>query len=210
MDSFFDYFQISGLAFFLSIFAGRTLYLWIGKGINPIALGVGKKGIQRLAELSFIVALTAWIIEILLYALGTELRLFPAPLDMRFIDTIPAKLIGLAFVNTAFIIFIWALTSFRDSWRVGVDAKTQGALITTGIFALSRNPIFIFFDMYLIGTFLINGTLIFLLFAAFLVMGLHYQIMQEEKFLTKFYGQAYKDYCAGTGRYFGWRNRSHS
>ena len=31
MDRFFDYFQIAGLVFFLSIFAGRTLYLWIGK-----------------------------------------------------------------------------------------------------------------------------------------------------------------------------------
>ncbi|MBI5184202.1 MAG: hypothetical protein HZA01_00525 [Nitrospinae bacterium] len=83
-----------------------------------------------------------------------------------------------------------ALVSFRDSWRAGIDEKTQGELITTGIFAVSRNPIFIFIDLYFIGTFLINGALIFLIFAAVVIIGLHCQIIQEEKFLAKAYGQA--------------------
>jgi len=210
MNNFFDYFQIAGLAFFLIVFVGRTLYLRLSKNINPITLGVGKKGLQRIVELSFFVGLIVWIVEVLLYALHTEFRLFPAPLDMQLIDTMPAKLIGVASVIIAFIIFIWALVSFRDSWRIGIDEKTRGELITTGIFAVSRNPIFIFVDLYFIGTFLINGALIFLIFAAVVVIGLHYQIIQEEKFLAKAYGQAYQDYCARTGRYFGWQRTSHA
>ena len=207
MRNFFDYFQIAGLALFLIIFTAKTLSLWLGKGINPIVLGVGKKGSQRLAELSFVILLAAWIIELLLYSLGTGFRLFPPPLNMVLIDANAAKLLGLALVTAGFIIFIWSLISFRDSWRVGIDAKTKGKLIRTGIFSFSRNPIFIFFDIYSAGTFLINGTLIFLLFTIFLIMGLHYQILQEEKFLAKTYGKPYKDYCAVTGRYFSWRNR---
>lgn len=210
MNEFFDYFQIAGLAFFLIVFVGRTLYLRFSKNINPITLGVGKKGLQRIVELSFFVGLILWIVEVLLYALHIEFRLFPAPLDMQLIDTMPAKIIGVALIIVAFIIFIWALVSFRDSWRIGIDEKTPGELITTGIFAVSRNPIFIFIDLYFIGTFLINGAVIFLIFAAVVVIGLHYQIIQEEKFLAKAYGQAYQDYCARTGRYFGWRRTSHS
>ena len=210
MNNFFDYFQIAGLAFFLIVFVGRTLYLRFSKNINPITLCVGKKGLQRIAELSFFVGLIAWVVEVLLYALHTEFRLFPAPLDMQLIDTMPAKFIGVALVLIAFIIFVWALVSFRDSWRVGIDEKTKGELVTTGILAVSRNPIFIFIDVYFIGTFLINGTLIFLVSAALVVIGLHYQIMQEEKFLAKTYQQAYQDYCARTGRYFGWQRTLHS
>jgi protein-S-isoprenylcysteine O-methyltransferase Ste14 len=30
-------------------------------------------------------------------------------------------------------------------------------------------------------------------------------VQQEEKFLCLTYGQAYRDYCVQTGRYFGWR-----
>jgi len=210
MNKFFDYFQIAGLAFFLIVFVGRTLYLRFNKNFNPITLGVGKKGLKRIVELSFFVGLMVWIVEVLLYALHTEFRLFPAPLDMQLIDTMQAKLIGVALVIISFIIFIWALISFGDSWRVGIDEKTKGELVTTGIFAVSRNPIFIFINLYFIGTFLINGTLIFLGFALLIVVGLHYQIIQEEKFLAKAYGQAYQDYFAGTGRYFGWRRTSHS
>lgn len=210
MSKFFDYFQIAGLIFFLIVFVGRTLYLRFSKDINPITLGVGKKGLQRIVELSFFVGLIVWIVEVLLYAIHTEFRLFPAPLDMQLIDTMPARLIGVALVLIAFVIFIWALVSFGDSWRVGIDEKTKGDLVTTGIFAVSRNPIFIFIDIYFIGTFLINGSLIFLVFAAVVVIGLHYQIIQEEMFLAKAYGQAYQDYCARTERYFGWRRTSHS
>ena len=210
MDKFLDYFQIAGLAFFIIVFAGRTLYLRFSKNINPIALGVGKKGLQRIVELSFFVGLLVWTIEVLLYALHTEFRLFPAPLDVQLIDTGPVKLIGVALVLVAFVIFIWALVSFGKSWRVGIDEKTPGELVTTGIFAASRNPVFVFIDLYFIGTFLINGTLIFLIFAVLVVVGLHYQILQEEEALERTYGQAYQSYCTRTGRYFSWRRPSHS
>ena len=79
MNTFLGYFQIAGLAFFLVAFVGRTLYLRFSKNINPVTLGVGKKGLQRIVELSFFVGLLIWIVEVLLYALRTEFRLFPAP-----------------------------------------------------------------------------------------------------------------------------------
>jgi hypothetical protein len=69
MSKFFDYFQIVGLAFFLFVFVGRTFYLRFSKNINPITLVAGKKGIQRVIELSFFIGLIVWIIEVLLYSL---------------------------------------------------------------------------------------------------------------------------------------------
>lgn len=106
MSRFFDYFQIAGLVFFLTVFWGRTLYLHFAKGINAITLGVGKKGFQRILELSFSVGLTIWIVEVLLYALHTEFRLFPLALDMQLIESIPAKLIGVTLIMVGFTIFM--------------------------------------------------------------------------------------------------------
>jgi len=79
-------------------------------------------------------------------------------------------------------------------------------LVTTGMFALSRNPIFVFLDLYAFGTFLINERLGFLLSALVLAAGIHYQILQEESFLRSTYGKAYHDYCRRTGRYFSWKS----
>lgn len=199
--NFFDYFQIVSIAAFFIIIVGRAIYLRLSKNINAIAIGRGKKGLALAVELISFAGLAVWMVEILLYALHYIFRVFPSPLDTQLIDSPAAKLIGVALVSSGFIIFILAFVSFGDSWRVGFDVKTPGALVTTGIFAVSRNPIYVFLDLWFLGIFLINGTLIFLIFAVLTIAAVHWQILQEEDFLLKLYGQAYRDYCARTGRY---------
>src|SRR6266404_5174386 len=139
-----------------------------------------------------------------LFPYTTLFRIFPSPLDSQLINSLPAKIAGAALVTSGLVIFGSAYASFGDSWRVGFDEKTPGALVTTGTFALSRNPIYVFLDLWFIGVFLINGTLIFLVFALLAVAVLHRQILQEEEFLVRLYGQPYRSYCAKTGRYFYW------
>jgi protein-S-isoprenylcysteine O-methyltransferase Ste14 len=202
--SFFDYFQIGSVAIVLLIVVGRALYLRLGRNINPIAIGGGKRGLPLAVELIAFAGLVVWLIEVLLYALDAGFRLFPAPLDAQLIDSLPAKIIGVAAVTLGLILFALAFISFGDSWRVGFDVKTPGALVTRGIFAVSRNPIYLFLDLWFIGIFFINGTLIFLLFAGLAGAILHWQILQEERFLLQLYGQPYQDYRARTGRYVVW------
>jgi len=98
-------------------------------------------------------------------------------------------------------IFVWALISIGNSWRIEIDERSTGMLVTNGIFAFSHNPIFAFIDLYFLGTFLMNGSLVFLVFTVVITLALHYQILQEEKFLVGRYGQAYQVYCKQTGRY---------
>jgi protein-S-isoprenylcysteine O-methyltransferase Ste14 len=206
MNAFFGYFQLAALAVFLLVFVGRSAYLRFGRNINPFALGVGKRGLRRVVELGFLVIFALWVTEILATSLALDWRVFPAPLQWRLLDAAPLRIAGVALVTAGAAVFILALASFGASWRVGIDAKTPGALVTTGMFALSRNPIFVFLDLYAFGTFLINGTLGFLLFALVLAAGVHYQILQEESFLRRTYGTAYQDYCRRTARYFSWRS----
>jgi len=206
MNAFFGYFQLAALAVFLLVFLGRSAYLRFGKNINPFALGVGKRGIRRMVEVGFLVIFALWVTEIHAMSLALDWRIFPAPLHRRLLDAAPLQIAGVTLVVAGCAIFILALVSFGASWRIGIDAKTPGGLVTTGMFALSRNPIFVFLDLYAIGTFLINGTLGFLLFALVLAAGIHYQILQEESFLRRTYGTSYHDYCRRTARYFSWKS----
>ncbi len=205
----FDYFQIACLALFLLLFAGKTLYLF-SRRINPVTIVAGKKGLHLAIEVSFIIGLIVWIIEVLSYSLHPELRIFPPFVDMRLIGSTSTKLIGVTLAASGFVIYILALIALGDSWRMGIDYKTQGKLVTAGIYSVSRNPIYVFLDLYFSGTFLINGTLIFLIFAVLAGVTLHYQIRAEEKFLVKTYGLAYKEYCGRTGRYFTWKRFNYS
>ena len=202
--NFFDYFQIVSVAIVLLIIVGKVAYLRLSQNINPIAIGGGKRGLLLAVELIAFAGLVVWMIEVILYGFHSALRIFPSPLDAPLINSLPVKIIGVALVTLGLILFALAFISFGNSWRVGFDVKTPGALVTTGIFALSRNPIYVFLDVWFIGIFLINGTLIFLIFAVLAVAVQHWQILQEESFLLKLYGEPYQNYCARTGRYIVW------
>jgi protein-S-isoprenylcysteine O-methyltransferase Ste14 len=206
MQNYFDYFQLAGLVFFVAVFMGRTLYLRLAQGVRPITLGIGKIGWRAALEISFLFGLIIWLLEVLLYTLHAPFRVFPAPFDYLVLDSPLARGTGVCLVLAGFVLFIWALTSFGASWRVGIDKQSPGALVTTGVFAFSRNPIFVFVDLYFIGTFLLNGAVIFLMADVLVVVGLHVQILQEEQFLRAQYGQAYREYCARAPRYWriGW------
>ncbi len=201
--SFFDYFQIASVVMFVLIILVKTLYLRLKRNINPIAIGGGKTGLLLIVEIFAFTALLAWMIEILLYAFHSQFRIFPWPFDILLLDSPVAKLLGVVLISIGCVLFVMAYVSFGDSWRVGFDVQSPGALVTTGVFSFSRNPIYLFLNLWFIGTFLINGRLIFLVFAILAVVVQHWQILQEEAFLTNLYGQPYKNYLARTGRYVG-------
>ncbi len=198
---FFDYFQITVLFLFYSVFIGRTLQLKL-RGINPFVLGIGKIGLKRLLEKSFFFGLVIWTFEVIMHSLNLKFHIFPGVLYANLFQIIPLKILGIVLIILGIVIFILSLISFRSSWRVGIDKQSPGQLVTSGIFAITRNPVFIFFDLYFLGTWLIYSNLFFLIFSVLVVLGLHYQILQEEKFLITQYDEEYKNYIRKVRRYF--------
>jgi len=201
--SFFDYFQIASVALFVLIILVKTLHLLLKRNINPIAIGGGKTGLLLVIEIFAFTTLLAWMVEILLYAFHSEFRIFPWPFDIQLFDCPVARVIGVVMISLGCALFIMAYVSFGDSWRVGFDVKSPGALVTKGVFSFSRNPIYLFLDLWFIGTVLVNGRLIFLILAILALVVQHWQILQEEAFLTNLYGEPYRNYLARTGRYVG-------
>ena len=174
------------------------------RGINPIVIGGGKKGLVRIVELASFAGLVLWMLEFVLYAVHADFHIFPAPLNQVLVDSQISRTLGATLVFVGLLFFLGAFVSFGDSWRVGFDIKTPGKLVTGGIFAFSRNPIYVFLDLWFIGVFLMNGRLIFLIFAILTLIVIHWQILQEEAFLSKLYNEPYHQYRSQTGRYLIW------
>jgi protein-S-isoprenylcysteine O-methyltransferase Ste14 len=93
------------------------------------------------------------------------------------------------------------LIEFGRSFRVGIDAERPDALVTTGIFAVSRNPIYVAFGFVLLGEFLAFPNWILLVYLGAGVWLLNRQVRLEESFLKQHYGQQYLEYCARVRRY---------
>jgi protein-S-isoprenylcysteine O-methyltransferase Ste14 len=126
---------------------------------------------------------------------------FPAVSTQQFLHSALIQWVGVLLCLVGLLFFVWSLFSFGQSFRVGIDKDHPDKLITTGIFALSRNPIYVAFALILLGQFLIfsNWLLLGYLFAAAWLF--HRQVLREEAYLKKHYGQEYADYCNRVRRY---------
>jgi protein-S-isoprenylcysteine O-methyltransferase Ste14 len=78
---------------------------------------------------------------------------------------------------------------------VGVDEKRAGTLATGGMFAVSRNPIYVSLDALFLGLFFIFPNPGALFVAIFIASAFHAQTLNEEKFCRRHYGEAYIQYC---------------
>ncbi len=197
----FDYLQFAFLILFYVLFLGRTFQL-MSRGIRPIVLGLGGKGLKALLELAFFFGLIIWSVEVAAHSLALDFHVFPEPVYTELFEAAGLKIVAVVLDVAGFTIFTWALVSFGTSWRVGIDKQRPGGLVTSGVFARTRNPIFVFLDLYFVSVFLSYPNPFFLAFAVVTVAGIHIQILEEEKFLAGHYGDAYRDYRRHARRYF--------
>jgi protein-S-isoprenylcysteine O-methyltransferase Ste14 len=98
-------------------------------------------------------------------------------------------------------LLLLTLVSFGKSFRVGIDVDHPDKLVTTGVFAFSRNPIYVAFGLVLLGQFLVFPNWILLVYLAAGIWLVHRQVLREEEFLRKQYGQEYAEYCNRVRRY---------
>ena len=187
---------IISLVIFYTIFIGRTITLAIS-GIKVIVLGNASNKIDNLLENSTLPFLMLWAILILLMVFNIKI---PIILDLIIISSY-LSYIGVILCYIGLVIFLSALISFENSWRVGIDSDNPGKLVTNGIFKYSRNPIFLFMNIYFIGITLVYPTPIFILMSLIFIVGVHKQILNEEKNLAKIYKKDYLNYKKETRRY---------
>ena len=95
------------------------------------------------------------------------------------------RILGVLLIASGLALFVLSLISSRNPWRIGIDTQSAGGLVTTGVFSLTRNPVFLFLDVYFLGSWLIYPNLFFGVFALVAVAGIHRQILEEERFLAR-------------------------
>jgi protein-S-isoprenylcysteine O-methyltransferase Ste14 len=94
-----------------------------------------------------------------------------------------------------------SLVSFGKSFRVGIDQHHSDELVTTGIFAYSRNPIYVALGFVLLGQFLVFSNWILLVYGVAAIWLFDRQVSREEDYLRNHYGQQYSEYCDRVRRY---------
>ena len=126
---------------------------------------------------------------------------WPLAITDRFFRSTAVAWVGVGLCLGGVSILVFSLVSFGNSFRVGIDAEQPGRLVTTGIFAVSRNPIYVGFFLFLLGQFLAFPSWTTLTALAFAAVLFHRQVLREEEFMRQRYGQEYAEYCSRVSRY---------
>ena len=109
---------------------------------------------------------------------------------------------GLVLALVGFVATLAAQTGMGESWRIGVDAGERTELVTTGVFAHVRNPIFTAMVIAQLGIVLMVPTWVSVLALVALVVAVQLQVRAvEEPYLRSVHGDAYGTYSATTGRF---------
>jgi len=109
--------------------------------------------------------------------------------------------VGVLLCLIAFLMFLLSIISFGESFRVGIDKKNPDKLVTSGMFSVSRNPLYTAFILLFLGIFLIISNWILLLYIFVGFWRINRQVVHEEAALKNIYGQEYLDYCKRVRRY---------
>lgn len=125
----------------------------------------------------------------------------------RLWDSDALRWLGGVLAMSGILLLIASMIKLGDSWRGGIDYRQQTRLVMTGLYAVSRNPAFTGFDLFYLGMALMFPNLPNLILSGLLMVLLHLQILEEEKFLTVTFGSDYQTYRSHTNRYFGPRKR---
>lgn len=98
--------------------------------------------------------------------------------------------IGLLLVSLGWTIL--AQIQMGNSWRIGIDEEKKTELVRSGVFGISRNPIFFGMIVTLIGFFLATPNAFTLLTLVLGSVLIQIQVRLEEEFLTKTHGAEYE------------------
>jgi protein-S-isoprenylcysteine O-methyltransferase Ste14 len=110
--------------------------------------------------------------------------------------------VGLILAPAGFAATLAGQMGMGASWRIGVHPGERTDLVTTGVFAYVRNPIFTAMALAQVGMVLLVPTWISAAALAALIAAVELQVRAvEEPYLRLVHGEAYAIYAANTGRF---------
>ena len=119
------------------------------------------------------------------------------------------QITGTAIAVVGTVATLAAQFAMGDAWRIGVDASEKTQLVTTGLFAWVRNPIFTFMVISAVGFTAMVPNVWAVAGLTGSIIGIEMQVrFVEEPYLKSVHGEPYQRYLATVGRFLPRLNRT--
>jgi len=110
--------------------------------------------------------------------------------------------LGVALTGSGILVGTWAVRTMASRGASPDALRPPAALVTTGAFGFSRNPIYLSFVLLYVGVGLLLNSLWIVLLTPAVVVGLTLAIIvRDERFLEKRFGDEFDTYRAKVRRW---------
>jgi len=190
--------------------AALALYaLWLALAFGVrIALHVrrtgstGVRGLDRDAAPLEWLAGALFVTSLLAAAAAPLLALLGVSEPVGALDGVVVHAAGIVLAAAGIAGTFIAQLAMGDSWRIGVESEERTDLVTDGLFALVRNPIYSAMIPTVLGLALMVPSPLALVALAGLGLALELQVrVVEEPYLLRAHGASYAQYAARVGRF---------
>lgn len=184
---------------------------WFGVGVmivrarrktRDLAGLVPEQSFERAMWLIWIPMVVAWI-ALPWLALNRTNSLLAVP---QFAKEEPAyaalRWVAAAIALACLAMTAWCWSRMGKDWRMDVSEKRKGALITDGLFAYVRHPIYALSTLLMLCSAIIIATPPMLVIAAVNLVLVNLKARNEERHLLAVHGEPYALYLRRTGRFF--------
>ncbi len=191
---------VTGIVLFFAVgFVWRAWLQYRRYGRAGVILFHSARWGQRLRDALFVVLLLATTAQALIAAGSPEalgsLSILPPPAD------------GVGLVAGGLLLFgggvllVVAQLHLGSSWRIGIEEGASPGLVTGGLYAVCRNPIFLGVFVTLAGLVILLPTWVSVTVLVGGIACVRSQVREEEAYLLATYGEAYRGYARRVGRF---------
>ena len=144
-----------------------------------------------------------WAFEVLALTIPLPWHLVPARWWAVPVTPVFLQFTGAALVVGAVLVYMGSVLNLGASWKLGPEHADGAGLVTSGFYSFSRHPIYLAFEMFLLGIVVAKGSFVLLACSVVILIGLRELRVREERELEGIFGEAYRAYCTKVRRYFG-------
>jgi len=102
--------------------------------------------------------------------------------------------LGLGILTTGLVLYIIAIIQFAGPNITG--------LTTTGLYSISRNPMYVAFFFYFLGCCMLTSSWLLIIILIVFQISVHFLIISEERWCRDQFGETYAEYMEKVNRYF--------
>lgn len=184
--------------FLIALFIIPSYDTYKRKGINPFKFSKEDSTINFVGKTYKLISAVAFI-TIVINAFAPSIIKYLIPIE--YLKSSYIYWSGIGLIHFAFLFIFIAQRNMANEWRIGIDNENKVNLISSGLFSISRNPIFLGVIIVFLGLFLIIPNLITAIILVVGVIVIQVQVRLEEEFLLSQLGEEYKEYMSKVKRW---------